>query len=134
MSLNPLQVLLLTAYPTETILEASLRKSQDLQIAGVVPTCLAAMAFIDLKLPDLFIFDIELQGSEGINLANALEHRRIPFLVYSTASSDLAGLDEAFHKAAWFGKPGRSDELVAIIKAAAAFGRHARNLMVPIPA
>jgi DNA-binding NarL/FixJ family response regulator len=134
MSSGPLQVLLLTAYPTSTILEASLRKSQDLEVIGVFDTCLAAMAFIHMRLPDLFIFDIELYGSDCINLANTLEQYKVPFLLYSTASNDLAGLDKAFHKAAWFGKPSRTDELVAIIKAAAAFGRLARNFIVPNPA
>jgi len=75
------------------------------QVLGPAATVRTALALLDDRTPDAAVLDVNLGGERVTPVAEALEKRRIPFVIASAYSSaDLAN-EPVLSRAAKVGKP-----------------------------
>ena len=56
-------------------------------IAGMAPTVAAALKSIAANAPDAALLDLNLDGDSTIEVARALDHRAIPFIIVTGYSA-----------------------------------------------
>jgi DNA-binding response OmpR family regulator len=81
------------------------------RVAGPYTTCSAALEWLQAATPDAAILDAVLKDGPCRDVALALSHRGVPFLIYSGHREDHPMLGE-FHHVNWIEKPVPAQELV----------------------
>ena len=71
-------------------LEIALRAFPDIEIVGSAAHGFAALALIQEKRPDLVFLDLRMPGLSGIELAESLDPRILPAIVFVTAFDNFA--------------------------------------------
>lgn len=86
-----------------------------LSIAGFDVTCVRsgkeAHAWLDQRLPDVVIVDVQLSDGKCTDVVSRLVEANIPFIVYS-GDNPSSHTNTPFAHGAWVSKPCAPDELV----------------------
>ena len=85
------------------------------EIAGNIPTCAAALKWLQAHSADVAILDVNLLDGSCNEVAQCLVAAGIPFLVFSGSVPDSDVLDPALLMGGWLGKPAPSENIVAAV-------------------
>jgi DNA-binding NarL/FixJ family response regulator len=122
-----MRLLLVDDHPVflEGLAEALARQA-DFEIAGMATDSDAAVAACQRLAPDLVLLDLVMRGLDGLaTLARLRQLTRVPRVLMLTSSDDATDAVAALDAGAdgYITKSARYDELVAVIREAAAGGR-----------
>lgn len=82
-----------------------------------VMSCVEASSWLDKRVPDVVIVDIELRDGSCTEVVARLVETNIPFVVH-TGEHPALHAGTSFAKGAWVGKPAAPDELIQAVRAA----------------
>ena len=91
-----------------------------LAVPATLPSCAAALEWLDVHLPDVALVDMHLLDGSCEPVAKRLVERGIPFVVFSASTEREQPSDPVFQSAAWLEKPAPRERIVAAIMAAVA--------------
>jgi len=81
------------------------------RVAGPFTSCAEALDWLHAHTPDAAILDAALKDGSCSEIALELDHREVPFLIYSGHREDQQLLSE-FQHIAWIEKPAASPVLL----------------------
>ncbi|KRE00641.1 hypothetical protein ASE63_26310 [Bosea sp. Root381] len=87
------------------------------EIAANIPTCAAALEWLEANNADGAILDLTLLDGPCDEVARRLVAANIPFLVFSGSSPESGVVDPALLMGSWLGKPAPSRRIVAAVLA-----------------
>ena len=85
------------------------------QVVGPVATVRAALALLNLDLPDACVLDVNLRGELSTPVAQWLKERGVPFLLSSAYRPDFLRDHVAFDEAINIGKLASPDRLLTVL-------------------
>ena len=71
--------------PARELISTLLRSEPDVEVIGECGNGSEAVAAIRQHSPDLVFLDVQMPGLDGFGLLEALDHRRLPLIVFVTA-------------------------------------------------
>ena len=83
-------------------------------VIGPVSRAAKAMDLLEAEHPDAVVLDLNLHGERPIALAEAMEARRVPFVIVTGYVGRGSG-DSALERAPRVGKPFRTEELMRVL-------------------
>jgi DNA-binding response OmpR family regulator len=109
--LNGLRVLVLEDEAVISLVIAEELFSYGYEVAGPFGRATEALAWLKQNSVDLAILDYELKDGSCLPVAQELNHRRIPFMIFS-AGSPPAKQGAEFDGVPWVGKPASIETLL----------------------
>jgi DNA-binding response OmpR family regulator len=79
----------------------------------VLRSCHDALEYLKQTRPDAALLDVHLTDGACNAVAEELQQKAVPFVIYSGVEEDIAQYGEIFGKGRWLLKPALSEDLLA---------------------